>query len=170
MIPAWLQKLLAAIEAFLNRLLGRQVPSSIQVEVSKGNPPMAKKVTNVTAYLYPKGHAKRGVQQDVQLTAETNTLTIITLDQFGKPMNPPIAAAAVTTTLTGSDSTQMTFASGPDSLHWTDTVLPNATSRVVVNVTETFLDGSVGPFSATLGLLPPVPPAQVPTDIAVVIS
>jgi len=124
----------------------------------------------VKAYLYPKGHAKFGVQQDVQLTADTNTISIITLDQKGKPMNPPTAAAAVTTTLKGSDDTQMTF-SQTDSLHWTDTVLPNATNRVIVNVTETFIDGSgFGPFSAQIGLLPPVPPAQVPTDISITIS
>lgn len=113
---------------------------------------------------------KKKAQPPIQLLATDANISIVTLDQNGQPMSPPTTADKVTTDVVVDNTALLNVAAGADSQHYTFTIPANATGTVNLTVTETFVDGSVGPFEDVVPLILPTPPAPVATTIQVVIS
>lgn len=173
-IRAMLQRVLAELariennqtrfEAKLNQLIalvqGSGQPDDLQVLV-KGNAMKYK--------MQPKGGVKpSAVMPPVTLTTNSPGLELVVVDANGAPIGT-IDPTAVTTTLTADQPSLLAITPGADPEHYTATIPAGATGTVNVSATLAFNAGTPGPFTSSIALTLPTPPAPVPTDLQIVI-
>lgn len=163
MIPSWLKALLAALEAFINRLLSRGVPADVQISVKQRKTNMAK----VSFQLAPKSDRKKAVANPVTVTGSVN-IALIVVDDTGAPV-PGITAASVTTTIT-SDNPAFAITK-VDELNYTGSIPVGTTGVANLSATCALNAGSPGPFTASIQCtlnIPPAPP--VPADVTISVT
>ncbi len=155
-----LEKTLAAIAVELKP----PVPSDLEILIVKGSSMTAK-----TVKLTPKGNKPKAVMTPITLTAADTTISLVTVDDTGAPV-PGILPAAVTTTLVVDNPALLVITPGADNLHWTFTIPAGASGTANVSATLAFVAGTPGPFTASIALTLPTPPAPTPVDLTIVIS